>query len=111
MPILKLPGFRKPLPVQSIIWIAGDDSYAHVHFLNGQRYTITRTLKWFVLQLPDLVRLHKSVLVNPVHVTGCQREQSRRSLVTVRTGTSFPVARRRVEDVVKSLRPTKTDLP
>jgi DNA-binding LytR/AlgR family response regulator len=74
--------------------------------LNGQRYTITRTLKWFVLQLPDFVRLHKSTLANPVHVTGCQRQQSRSALVMVRIETSFPVARRRVDLVVKSLRPT-----
>ena len=111
MTILKVPGVRKPLPVRSIVWIAGDDSYAHLYFLNGQHYTITRTLKWFVLQLPDFVRLHKSILVNPVHVTDCQREQPRSALVTVRTGTTFPVAHRRVEGVVKSLQPTKTDPP
>jgi len=91
------------MPVQSVVWIQGSDNYARLHFQNGQQFLATRTLKWFEHQLPQFIRLRKSVLVTPAHVTRCQREHSRAILVTVRTGMAFPVARRRVVSVTESV--------
>ena len=105
MSTLKVPGIRKPVPIRSIVWIQGVDNYARLYFRNGQQFLATRTLKWFDDQLPQFIRIRKSVLVNANHVTHCQWEPCRSVLITVRTGVAFPVARRRVGLVAERLEP------
>ena len=102
---LKVPGLQKPVATQSIVWIQGVGNYARIYFRNGEEFLASRTLKWFDSQLPQFVRIRKSVLINSNHVTRCQWNQSRNVLVTVRTGNAFSVARRRIGLVAESLAP------
>lgn len=105
---LKVPAIRKPLPVESILWIEGYNNYVTIHFLNGQRYTATRTLKWFEDQLPNFVRLRKGALVNFSHIIDVKRTRFREVEIYLRTGIKLPVARRRIKVVTEQLNAAPT---
>lgn len=101
MTTLKVPGLHRPLPIDTIIWIQGDENYVHMHLLNGRYYTLTNTLKWYDEQLPQFVRLHKSSLVNPAYVTHLKRANSRNVKAILSNGLSLRVSRRRIGPVIR----------
>ncbi|AQG79999.1 LytTR family DNA-binding domain-containing protein [Spirosoma montaniterrae] len=103
MTTLKVPGIYTPLPVELIVWIQGDENYVRMHLINGRYHTLTRTLKWFDIQLPQFVRLHKSTLVNPAYVTHLNWAGSRNVKAVLRTGVVLRISRRRIRSVATQL--------
>src|ERR671932_2938321 len=94
MRTLKVPGFRKPIPIDLIIWFEGDDNYSKMHLLGNKTYLVCGTLKWFEERLEPFIRIHKSALINPAHVVACKRGLAVKQ-VTLRDGSSVAVSRRR----------------
>lgn len=58
------PG-RKKIHLSELLWVDGSNNYVELHTKNG-RYVLSHTLKVFLetLDLPNLVRIHKSHAVN-----------------------------------------------
>ena len=50
----------------SIIYCEADDNYTKIYLRNGEKYLVSRTLKYFeeVLGTDNFIRVHKSFLVN-----------------------------------------------
>lgn len=93
--------FGKVLWINSceVTYLQGEGNYTFVHTMGGKRYLLSKSLR-IVHQMinSDFVRIHKSFLVNPVHV-------SKRSLhaIELTDGKIIPIARRRAKDVHSSL--------
>ncbi len=101
---IKVPGLAHPLPIEVIVWLEADGNYSQIHFLNGTKYLVCQTLLWFEKQLVAFIRVNKSGLVNPRHVTTFTQIRSREAWVVLRNGTQLTVARRRVGKVAEQLR-------
>jgi DNA-binding LytR/AlgR family response regulator len=102
--MLKVPGIRKPLLTELIVWVQGEESYAWVHMANKQCHLITLTLKWFEDQLSEFIRVHKSALINPTHITEFDQSTSIKAQVLLSSGIKLKVSRRRIRVVVERLR-------
>ena len=93
--------FGKILWINSceVTFLQGEGNYTFIHTMEGKRYLISKSLR-IVHQMvnSDFVRIHKSFLVNPIHV-------SKRSLhaIELADGKIIPIARRRAKDVHSSL--------
>jgi len=66
----QLDGFEV-VQVKDIVRCQADDNFTQFYLLNGKKYMICRTLKFFdeLLSEFDFVRVHKSHLINIQHVT------------------------------------------
>lgn len=93
---IKLPGDNQPIAVQEIVWLEGDSNYTRVHFQNRKVQLITRTLKWFDDELPDFLRIHRSILVNPVFVRHLIRRADNTVILQLKDGSKLAVSRRRI---------------
>ena len=96
MTAIKLPGLGRPLYLEMIIWIQGDGNYSRVHYKDGKAYLVSNTLKWFEERLPSFIRIHKSGLINPAHLSELHKE-SRQLTVLLSNGIALNVSRRRVD--------------
>ena len=69
-----------------------DVNYTHIHLQNGKQYTVSCTLKRFeeILQHTEFLRIHRSYIVNRLHI-----KKSNRHEVLMSDGLRLPVARRR----------------
>jgi DNA-binding LytR/AlgR family response regulator len=95
MAVFKVPGFDKPLQIELIIWIQGDGNYSRIHCRDGKSYLVSQTLKWFEDRLSQFVRIHKSMLINPVHLANLN-ENGKPVTVLLSNGTELNVSRRRM---------------
>lgn len=103
MTTLKVPGLKKFLLIESILWIEGDGNYAWVHFSNRRKLLAAQTLKWFNDRLPSFIRVHKSSLANLSHIVLFERVKSRQTSVILSNGVALLVSRRRVEPITHIL--------
>ncbi|MCK8493545.1 LytTR family transcriptional regulator [Spirosoma sp. RP8] len=99
MPTLKLAGLEKRVAIQSIIWIEGDGNYARFYFDNSQEYLVSQTLKCVEAYLPAFIRIHKSVLINPDHITQFEQYKAKEAFVVMSNGHRIQLAYRRIDDV------------
>jgi DNA-binding LytR/AlgR family response regulator len=90
-----------------ITHIRGEGNYATVHFVDRPSQTYALTLARLANHLPQLVRIHKSYLVNPEHVVEGHYKRTNEARVLV--GEQWlPISRRRaVEAWVKLTNPSK----
>lgn len=89
----------------AILYLAGDGNYTHIHFLVNPSVLYATTLSAFARELPEFVRIHKSYLINPNHITNYR--SNGRNAMEVQVGKLWlPISRRRIveaESVVKLL--------
>ncbi|NEU70182.1 LytTR family transcriptional regulator [Spirosoma agri] len=97
---VKIPGIATPIPVESISHFEGFGNYSRLFFVGKTRPIVaSQTLKLFELQLPGFLRVSKSYLVNPLHITALDRQDGRTLELTLDNQASVLVARRRVEHI------------
>lgn len=84
-----------------IAWCQADDNYTQLHLKDGRRFMSARTLKDYEEMLSPIgfIRVHKSAMVNREHVEGVGDGH-----VRLRNGVRVEVSRRRMNEVVVSLR-------
>ena len=84
-----------------IAWCQADGNYTQLHLKDGRRFMSARTLKDYEEMLSPIgfIRVHKSAMVNRDHVDGVSDGH-----VRLRNGVRVEVSRRRMNDVVVSLR-------
>ncbi|WP_435354001.1 LytR/AlgR family response regulator transcription factor [Emticicia sp. SJ17W-69] len=87
------------IPVEKIIRLEGDCNYTVVHTQNNQ-YVSSRTLKHFEDILDDniFVRVHKSHIVNMLHIKDLQPACFE---IKFEKGNPIEVSRRKLKEVVK----------
>lgn len=90
---------------EDISHLVGDGNYVHIYFVDGSKATFSRTLKQCHAEPPHLIRITKSLLINPACVTDWKRSGATTMRITV-AGTDYQVSRRRVSAVMALLTET-----
>ena len=104
MSVLKLPGLSKPVIVELIACAEGHGNYTWLYITHQPKYLATVTLKRIEAQLPGFIRVHKSSLINPMHVAQVKFDGYRHMTIHMTNGIIVLVARRRIEQVRQQLR-------
>jgi len=82
------------VPLESVVAIHGDDDYASVELLDGQRRLHKRRLAELELLLPDdFLRVHRSHLVNLAHARGVSTGDGGNLVMLLPDGRNVPVGR------------------
>ena len=77
-----------------ISYLQGEGNYTFICTKSGKRYLVSKNLKTVQETLDaDFVRVHKSYMVNPNHVTARLFES-----IQMSCGKSIPIARRRIRE-------------
>lgn len=86
------------LPIADLMFLQATGNYTWLHWKDGQRILMPRTLKYYVPQLPDnwFVRLHRNCIVNINFIDRMERaEPDKGGFVHLGSGAILPVSRRR----------------
>ncbi len=88
--------------VDAIEYCAADGNYTYVHLKGERPVLIAKTLLRFAEQLPNFIRIHKGILVNPAHIVG-HRAQKGNRVVWLSGERSLAVSRRKVISLQQQL--------
>jgi DNA-binding LytR/AlgR family response regulator len=79
-----------------LIYLTGEGNYTWLHYLDGNKHLTAQTLKFLQTLLPNYIRIHKSILVNPACIRMIRAfPDSLSGAVVLHDGTELPVSRRR----------------
>lgn len=96
--------FRSSL--EELMFLQATGNYSWLHWKNGQKVLMARTLNFYQPQLPGawFIRLHRNCIVNLQYVERLEIiEANRGGLVYLRSGQALPVSRRRLSLVKRSV--------
>ena len=85
-------------PVADLMFLQATGNYSWLHWRDGQRMLMPRTLKYYIPQLPEhcFIRLHRNCIVNMHYVERMERSDADKGgLVYLKSGIVLPVSRRR----------------
>lgn len=101
MSVIK-PALQRP---DLISYFSGANNYCWLHLRNGEKKLLAKPISYLESQLPDFIRVHKTVLINPVYVKSLHRPPRQKMAGEIRldSGEVFPVSRRRWQQVAESL--------
>lgn len=101
MSIIK-PALERP---ELISYFSGANNYSWLHFRNGEKKLLAKPISYLANKLPDFVRAHKTVLINPAYVKSLHQPLRQKMAGEIRldSGEVFPVSRRRWTQVADSL--------
>lgn len=101
MSVIK-PALQHP---ELISYFSGANNYCWLYFRNGEKKLLAKPISYLESQLPDFIRVHKTVLVNPAYVKSLDEPPHKKmsGKVHLDSGEVFPVSRRRWLQVVESL--------
>lgn len=87
-------------PIQDIVLIEGDGSYAVMHLANANPVTVTKKIKNFEELLSDkgFIRIHKSFLVNTDHIRELHRDDS--GYLVMSNGKKVPISPKDKEEII-----------
>ena len=99
---LKLPGLLNCL-IENVLYIEGKSNYSIVYLKDSKPVTMAKTLKKFEsqLRLHPFLRIHKSFLINKLHLSN--KGLNEEYLLELTDGTKLPVSRRKRDLVKKSI--------
>ena len=92
----------KYVALDEIIRLQADSNYTHIFLKDKKPFVSAKTLKEYdeILEGHHFLRVHKSHLVNPQHIT----QYDRSGLLTLSDGSVVEVSRRKKEYVMDALR-------
>jgi two-component system LytT family response regulator len=92
----------KYVALDEIIRLQADSNYTHIYLKDKKPFVSAKTLKEYdeILEGHHFLRVHKSHLVNPQHIT----QYDRSGLLTLSDGSVVEVSRRKKEYVMEALR-------
>ena len=101
MSIIK-PALERP---ELISYFSGANNYSWLHFRNGEKKLLAKPISYLVNKLPNFIRAHKTVLINPACVKSLHQPLRQKMAGEIRldSGEVFPVSRRRWTQVADSL--------
>ncbi|MEZ0542964.1 response regulator transcription factor [Fibrella arboris] len=79
-----------------ISYLSGANNYSFVHFRTGEQLLVSKSLSFLEKQLPDFIRIHKTLLLNPDCILKLQNQGSSKTggAVLLEDGTVLTVSRR-----------------
>ncbi|GAB4034997.1 LytR/AlgR family response regulator transcription factor [Spirosoma gilvum] len=104
MDTLLLPHFtsKRTVPVQTIEYLEAMGNYTMVHMMGQKPMLVAITLKRFEERLPTFLRIHKGILVNPIHIVTYRIRYESNPFVELSRERQLTVSRRQI----RRLRPT-----
>jgi DNA-binding LytR/AlgR family response regulator len=104
MSVIK-PALQHP---ELISYFSGANNYCWLHYRDGQKKLLAKPISHLEMLLPDFVRVHKTILINPACVQSLHQPPRPKMSGEIRltTGDIFPISRRRWPDVVAALQST-----
>ncbi|MVM38097.1 LytTR family transcriptional regulator [Spirosoma sp. HMF3257] len=101
MSVIK-PALQRP---ELISYFSGANNYCWLYFRNGEKKLLAKPISYLESQLPDFIRVHKTVLINPDYIKSLDQPPHKKMAgkVHLESGEVFPVSRRRWLQVVESL--------
>jgi two-component system, LytTR family, response regulator len=98
-----LKGFQV-IPLSDIVYCEGESSYTIFHLANGEQCTASRTIVEYELLLQDsgFCRIHKSYLVNLIHVKEYQKGEG--GVVILSNNIEVEVSRRKKESFINRMK-------
>lgn len=98
---------QQAFPVTNLIYLQSETNYTWLHWNDGKRMLMPRTLKFYEPKLPSdfFFRLHRNCVVNARYITGIERNTQGSAFMVLTTGERLPISRRRwstVKEMVNS---------
>ena len=86
---------KTPIVIREVIMLEGDGNYTYVHFIDGRKILLSKTLKAFceLFQQNDFARIRKSYLINLNYLK--EVDLSGDVSVIMQTGQRIEISRRR----------------
>lgn len=101
---LALPGVNgiQYMMLEEIIRLQAERNYTRLYFVNGKNFLSSKTLAEYDKLLRDsgFIRVHRSHLINPIHIDGYERQ----GIVKLKDGCEIEVSRRKKDSVVNHFR-------
>ncbi len=94
-----------PIRMSEVAYIVADANYSIIHLKDKQEYYTAKTLKdiqEYVEELPDFIRINKSVIVNTTSITQYQKGES--YIIHMQNGKQFEISRRKRAEVLGKLK-------
>ena len=97
---------------EQIAYLAGANNYCWIYFRNGEKKLLAKPISYLESKLPNFVRVHKTILLNPAYVKRLDHPPSNKMAgkVQLDSGEVFPVSRRRWSQVNDSLQTRLTQV-
>ena len=72
------------IPLRDIVYCKGESSQSSIHTVDGKRHLVNRTLKECesILSLYGFCRIHKSYLINKIHINRLHKGMPKRVLMS-----------------------------
>lgn len=88
-----------------ISYFLGANNYCWLYFRNGEKKLLAKPISFLESKLPDFIRVHKTVLINPSCIKSLSKppRQKMAGEIHLETGEVFPVSRRRWPQVAEAL--------
>ncbi|MGA0560712.1 response regulator transcription factor [Larkinella sp. VNQ87] len=88
-----------------IKYLKGFSNYSWLHYCDGRKLLVAKSLCYFEKKLPDFFRVHKTALVNPHYIQDFQAPPGHKMSGSIRLkdGEVLPVSRRRWNQIVDPL--------
>jgi two-component system LytT family response regulator len=93
------------IKINTIVRIEADNRYAHLHTKDGNKYTVTKTLKEFEEFLANnkaFVRINKNYMLNLNSVKNYSKGEP--CIIETEDGTTFEVSRRKKQEILEVLK-------
>jgi two-component system, LytTR family, response regulator len=101
---LALPGINgiQYVLLEDIIRLQAERNYTRLYFVNGKQFLSSKTLSEYekVLRDSGFIRVHRSHLINPMHIAGYERQ----GMVKLKDGCEIEVSRRKKDSLVNLYR-------
>jgi DNA-binding LytR/AlgR family response regulator len=101
MSVIK-PALQHP---ELIAYFSGANNYCWLHYRDGQKKLLAKPISYLETLLPNFVRVHKTILINPTSVQSLHQPPRPKMSGEIQlvTGDTFPISRRRWSEVVSKL--------
>ncbi len=96
-------GKHTVIPIEELIYVEGEGNYSYLFTKSGNRYLVSKTLKFFEQSLSQntFIRIHKSSIININYLKELSIEADR--FVKLECGKEIAISRRKVREVYQAL--------
>lgn len=97
-------GVTYQLPLANISWVTSVDHYLVIH-CEERNYVWRKSLQGFLKEAGEgtFLRIHRSVIVNRLHIYRFHRDEQQRIWLELRNGEKLKVSRRRYSSLIQEL--------
>lgn len=98
-------GKQKKLSKMDVLYIVGNGNYCKLFLVTGEIILMAHTLKRYQKHWPELIRIHKQVMINSAHAIGFNLEMRLRdfSYIIMKDNSAHRISRNRLAFCLNNL--------